>query len=97
MRNCDFHVELRDGMCTTLAFDGDFIDHVGHSGLFILKIDEVLCTAQVTVVLLLNISLHRKVLTYYRVHNTLTYDSRVPFFIDNFPICGLTSFTKLQA
>ena len=30
------------GMCTILTFDGEFIDHFGHSDLFILKIDEVM-------------------------------------------------------
>lgn len=42
MKNCDFHVELCDGMCTILAFDGEFIDHFGHSDVFILKVDEVM-------------------------------------------------------
>jgi hypothetical protein len=42
MKNCDFHVELCDGMCTELTFDGEFVDHFVHSDLFILKIDEVM-------------------------------------------------------
>ena len=42
MKSCDFHGELCDGLCTILAFDGEFIDHFGHCDLFILKIDQVM-------------------------------------------------------